>query len=104
MIAPQQSADARAQLGKGKRLYQVIVGAGIQSQHPVLDRIFCCEQQNRCLVAMLPQRIQNFDAVAARQHHIQQDQIEAARAGMKEPFLAGLRPDDFVSLGLQPGA
>jgi len=35
---PHQSTNAREELGKRKRFYQVIICAGIQSEHAILNR------------------------------------------------------------------
>ena len=45
LLAPQHRADARQQLGGGKRFWKVVVRTRVKSQHPVLDRVAGGEHQ-----------------------------------------------------------
>src|SRR5215470_13913331 len=74
--AAQQRADACEQLGERERLDQVVVGAAVESQHPIFDGVPSRQDEYRRLNAALAQRRQNVDAIASRQHEIEQQQIE----------------------------
>src|SRR4051794_24908234 len=71
----EQRPDACEQLGKGKWLDEIIVSAPVQSQYPVLNRVLRCEDEHRRLNAALAQGSENIDAVALRQHEIEQHEI-----------------------------
>src|SRR5262245_54355006 len=78
--AAKQCADSREQLGEGERLDQVIVGAAVQSLHPVLDSVFRREDEYWRLNPALAQRVQNVETVPPRKPQIEQQQVKRALA------------------------
>ena len=49
----------------------------------------------------LPQGLQDFESVAAREHQVQHNQVEHLGIGAEEPVFAGRGDHDIVVLGLQ---
>ncbi|MCY1350503.1 hypothetical protein D9M69_367380 [compost metagenome] len=76
--AAQQGAHPRQQLGEGERLDQVVVGAQLQALHAVGDAVAGGEEQHRHAAAGLAQAAQDLPAVAAGQHHVEDDQVMVA--------------------------
>jgi hypothetical protein len=48
---PQQGAQPGKQFLKGERFWQVVVGAHVQTRHPVGDRVASCEHKDRQVLA-----------------------------------------------------
>src|SRR6185312_11645424 len=74
--APQQGADAGAQLTEAEGLDDVIVGAEIEAAHPVLDPSLGGEQEHREVGLFLAQVGKNIEAVAAGEVDVEHQQIE----------------------------
>src|SRR5690606_22103647 len=70
-----EGAQAGHQLGKGKRLDQVIVGTQFQPLDAIGDIVAGSEEQYR-RVGLPAQAAQHFPAVQCRHHHIQNDDVE----------------------------
>ena len=66
--APQQRANPREHLGERERLDEVIVGAAVETEHPVLQRVARREHQHACVLAALPQRRYDLKSVPAGKH------------------------------------
>src|SRR5438067_375512 len=79
--APQQSADARHQLAHAERLGQVVVGAAFEAEHFVRLGVPGGEHQKRRtdVRALGACGTAKGDAVDARQHDVEHDEIEWAR-------------------------
>ena len=60
---------------------EVIVGASVEAENPVFDRVLRRKDEHRRLNAALAQRRENIDTVAARQHEIEQ-QIDRKNAAL----------------------
>ncbi len=99
--AAHQRADTGQQLGKGEGFYQIVVGPGIEPADAIFYSISGCEQKHRHGGAALAERRQNFQSTAARQHHIENQKIEAFRACQIEAVLAGIGHRDGVVIRLQ---
>ncbi|MNJ36677.1 hypothetical protein D3C77_314740 [compost metagenome] len=85
--ATQQAAHPCQQLGEGKRLDQVIIGAQLQAMHAVFYGIAGGEEQHRHLTASCAYGLENLPAIAAGQHHIEDQQVVVAGQGQ---VLAGI--------------
>ena len=72
--APQESAHPREQLVVRERLHQVVVRAGVEPEHAVGDRVARREHQDRHVGAGA-QPTADLDAVDARKHHVEHDEI-----------------------------
>jgi hypothetical protein len=79
--APNQRPHAGDQLGEGKWLDEIVVGAGIEPEDAIVDGVLGRENQHRRRIAAGAQRGQHIEAVAFRQHEVEHDRIEALRAG-----------------------
>src|SRR5262245_18072389 len=100
----QQRPDARQQLGECEWLGEVVVGALVEADNPVFDRVLRRKDQYRCLNAAFAQRGEDIDAIAARQHEIEQQEVEGCLICQEEAFFSGGRDRDFVMLRLQARA
>src|ERR1700737_2257993 len=56
LIAAKKGTNARTQLCKRERLYQIVVGTRIEPYDTVLYCVFCSQDKNRCRRALLPQQ------------------------------------------------
>jgi hypothetical protein len=102
--APEQGTDAREQLGKSEGLHEVIVGAGIEALNAILDGVLGREDEDGGLDPPLAKRSQDLEAVATRQHEIQEDEVERILVDEKEGFLARRSDEDVVALRREPTA
>ena len=100
--APQQRADPRQHLLERERLDQIVVGAAVEAGHAILERVARRQHQHRRLVAALAQRSENLQAVAARQHEIEQDDVERLGVQPEERAFAGVLDRDVVAFAVQP--
>ena len=79
--AAQQRAHPRHQLGQHERLDQVVVGAGLQAGHPVVDRAARGQDADRHVVVHRPQRGHHADAVQHRHVDVEHDRIRPGFGG-----------------------
>ena len=77
LAAPQDGPDARDELAAAERLGQVIVGAHLQTDHAI-DLVAFGGQHDDRDVRLGAQRAAQRQAVLARQHQVEQDEIDAA--------------------------
>ena len=100
--AAQQRANAGEQLFERERLRQVVVGAGVEPFHPVLDLGARGQHQHRQPAPLAPQGAADLEAVHARHEHVQDDRV---RLGLLVEPLERLAPVlgqlDGVALELQ---
>jgi hypothetical protein len=72
---PQQGANARQELLERERLGQVIVGAEVESRHLVVDGVARGQEEDRTPDALLAERPEHLEAVAAGQHDVEDDEV-----------------------------
>ena len=70
-----QHFDAGEQFGEGVGLGQIVVAAGAQAGDAVVDLAQGGEDQHRGLVVLGPQRLDDRQAVAARQHAVDDQHV-----------------------------
>ena len=75
-VAAQDGADAGGQFARVERLRQVIVGAEFQADDAV-DIFAARGQHDDRDFALLAQAAQDFEAVDARQHDVEHDEVDA---------------------------
>ncbi len=80
-MTPRQGLDAGAELGEGVGLDQVVVAAGLQARHPVLDLAQGRQEQHRRAVPIAAQGLDHGHAVHARHHPVHHHDVEALLAG-----------------------
>ena len=101
-------ADERAEpgqeLGEGERLRQVVVRAGVEARDPVVDRVTGGQHQHRHPDARPAQLAAGLEAVAAREHHVEDDRVVGVRLGHPERVVAGGRDVRGVALLGEPAA
>src|SRR6266849_2385974 len=73
VAAPPERLDARQQLDEGKRLDQIIIAAGPQATHPIVDLSECADDQDRSGDTVVTQLTHDGDAVDVRKHPIDRD-------------------------------
>ena len=100
----QQRPDAREQLGECERLGEVIVGALVEADNPIFDRVLRRQDEYRRLNAAFAQRGEDIDTIAARQHQIEQQKVEGGLICEEEAFFSGRRNRDFIVLRLESRA
>src|SRR5436190_6889858 len=76
--SPEQHAQSSQQLGEGKRLDQIVVGAGIQADHAILDCITGRQDQDGQFLSRLSKISQNLETLFTGQEQIQNDAVERA--------------------------
>src|SRR5438034_11655187 len=85
---PQQGPHSRQQLFDRKGFRQVVIGARVQTLHPLIDLRPGREDQHRRLNLFLPEFLQNLQTEHSREHEIQDDQVVAPA----QPHFQTLRP------------
>jgi hypothetical protein len=73
--APEEHADARQQLGEGKRLDEVVVGTQREPLDAVGDLVAGGEEQDRRREPAFPPAAAEREAVAARKHRVEHDGV-----------------------------
>ena len=96
-----ERADAREQDRERERLLQVVVGTGVESLRLVEVAVLGREHQDRRPVAGRSEVAADDEAVAARQHDVEDHDVVAALLGHPEPVVAVVGAVDRESLGLQ---
>ena len=102
--APQQGADARQQLGEFERLGEIVVGTEVEAGDLVGHSGARGQQQNRHGVAARAQLAHDVQAIAPRQHHVEDHHVVARRQGLAQAGHAVVRDVDLVVLGFEPAA
>jgi hypothetical protein len=85
---PQQGAQPGKQLLEGERFWQVVVGAHIQTRHPVRDRVASCEHEDRQVLACRTQASACLQPVQPRHHQVEDNGVWPARPDRVEGFEA----------------
>jgi hypothetical protein len=99
--ATRERPQPRGQLGEGEGLGQVVVGAGVQALHPVLHRVTGREHEHRSPDPVGAQAPADLEAVHARQHHVEDDDVVLGRAGHPQRVLALARKVGGQAVGAQ---
>ena len=97
-----QRPQPREQLAEVERLDEVVVGAGVEAADAVATSVARGEHEDRRPALALAQRAADREAVAARQHHVEDDRVVVPH---RAPAAAGVAVDrhvDGVALVAQP--
>ena len=86
--AARQRLDAGEQFGERIGLGEIIVAAGAQALHPVVDLAERGQDQHRRLVALGAQFADHRQTVALGQHAIDDQHVVVAVAGQRQALLA----------------
>ncbi len=93
--------DAGQELDEAEGLREVVVGAGVEPLDARLHLAPGREHQDRRPVPLGPQAAQELEAVEAREHDVEDDEVVGPARGPLEPVRPGLRDVDPVALGLE---
>ena len=88
--AAQQRTKTREQLAEFERLGKVVVGTMIEPGNAVLDGIARSQHKNGHAPAGLAQLAANFKTVAARNHHIEDDEVVSIDRRLVKRVVAGI--------------
>ena len=99
--APQRRLHARAELAHRERLGDVVVGAELEPEDLVDLLGLGGEHDDRHGLALGAQAPADLQAVHARQHHVQHDEIEDLLVEARERLAAVGGLHDFVAVALQ---
>ena len=80
---PQNRPDPRHQFARVERLGQIIVGAQFEA-HDAVHVLAPRGQHEHGNAALLPHALQDLETVHARQHDVEDDQVEAALDGRRK--------------------
>ena len=102
--AAEQGPDPGQQLLQGEGLDEVVVGAGVEPGHPVVDRGPGGEHEHRGVVAGLAQAAAHLEPVHPRHGHVEDDGVgrplgvgaERGRAVLGRLGLVALEPQGAV--------
>ena len=86
--APAEGADAGEELLEGERLREVVVGAGVESAHAVVDAVERGKQQDGGVDAAAAEGLAHLHAVDLGQHHVEDDDVVRAFEGHLQALLA----------------
>jgi hypothetical protein len=78
-------------LRKRKRLYEIIIGTSIEALDTIFERVARGEHEHRRGDIPAPEVAQHVETAPAREHHIEQDEIEPLGADEGGRVLAGAR-------------
>ena len=84
-----------------ERLRQVVVAAGLEPLHAVVDARLGGEEEHRRLDPLGARRLADREAVEAGEHDVEEDEVVPAAADHVERGLAFADDRDAVALGLQ---
>src|SRR6266550_167981 len=73
VAAPAQRLEARQQFDERKRLDKIVIAAGPQAAHPVVDFSERTDDQERCGDAVVAQLTHHRDAIDVRKHSVDCD-------------------------------
>ncbi|CDN44459.1 hypothetical protein BN871_EW_00120 [Paenibacillus sp. P22] len=94
--SPEHGGYPGQQLRHAERLGDVIVRAVLESLHDLFLGVACGQDDDRRPDAALPQLAQHLEAVHARQHDIEHDQVEAPLQSRLQPVRPVLRYGYFI--------
>src|SRR6185436_1573770 len=100
-LPPQDRRDAREQLAEVEGLGEVVVAAGLEALHAVVDAAARREEQHRRVAAGGAGAPADLDAVEAGQHHVEQHEVPALAGHARQPEGAVAGDLGRVALGLQ---
>ena len=96
--ASQQRAQTREQLAQREGLDQVVVGAGIEARHAIVDRIARGEHQDRRPIARLAHAPADLEAVHVGHRDVEDHGVELLGGEAVERLATVLGERDVVAL------
>jgi len=86
--ATQERSDARHQLGKSEGLYEIVIGAEIETLYPIANIVAGRDKEDRRLISGSAQFSYDRPPISSRQQHIQDHQIVRPDSGQAQCLLA----------------
>jgi hypothetical protein len=96
----EKRAHSREKLLVGERFHEIVVGAAVESSHPLFGAAQGCEQKDWKLCRR-PEAAADADAVETGKHHVQDDQVGWAVASHSQSLHPIARELDIVSFSLE---
>ncbi len=93
-----QRAHARHELVERERLREVVVRPGVEAGHAVVDRVARREHEDRRPHALVAETAADLEAVAAREHDVEEDRVVRRRHRHPERVLPA--PGDVRGVAL----
>jgi hypothetical protein len=97
----QHRFDPRPQLSRAERFRNVVIGAEFESEDLFGLMRFRRQQNDRNLAAAPTYLSTDLEPVLAREHHVQQDEIEGFALCHTNCIVAGGHQRHYVSFGLE---
>ncbi len=88
LAATGNRAQACEELGEGKRLHEVVVGACVEPRDAILHRVARGEDQHRRPDPRSPQAPARLEPIDPRQHHVEHNRVVVVRGGHPQRVLA----------------
>src|SRR5437879_4153580 len=79
VTASAKRLDPRQEFDERKRLDQIVIAAGTQAAHPIVDFSECTDDQDGCGDAIIAELTHDGNAVDIKQHAVERDDDIAAR-------------------------
>src|SRR6478735_2408649 len=100
-VSPQHGFDARQELGQPERLGDVVFGAELEAHDLIHLGAARAEHDHGHDDLLGAQLAYDLEAVHLRQHHVEDDEVDSAGRGERQPFFAVGRDLHVVAFGLQ---
>src|SRR5204862_5808218 len=88
--------NARQKFRQGKWLDEVVIGAQIHAQDTIIHTVARSENEHRRFDVTLPERLQDFESAASRQHQVEHNKVEDLGIRAEKPILTCPSDDDLV--------
>jgi len=86
--AATECADAGEKFGEGKRFGEVVVGTGVETLYDIAESIAGGEHEDGDILFAAAKLASDFEAVYARQHDVEQNDVEWSCAGEEQRGIA----------------
>ena len=96
--APHHRTNARRELRETEGLRQVVVGARVETPHPILGGLASREHEHRSPALRFPEAMTHLEPVHTRQHDVQHDRVVIVLGSEPQPVRAVERHVDRVPL------
>ncbi len=82
----EQRSHSCQQLGKGERLYQIVVRAQFEAPYALVHGIASRQEKHKGALTLLAQASENLPTIQTREHHIENDEIERQLLSEVQPI------------------
>ncbi len=99
--AAEEGADAGGEFGEGEGFDEVVAGAQVEAEDAVFDGVAGGEEEDGGGEAAAADGGEDFEAGAAGEHDVEDDEVEGLGVELEEGFFAGGGERDGVGLGFE---